>query len=245
MTPVTFYSKIEAKRTEWEPIKPTKTEQVQDEAADILSRALALRALELPVRDFILDGLGQKEKAILGQEGVECLMRNTKDEERHDQALENVVSVLSNYNPKYEAEAAMLTKAWVTHPDHSIAKAAVLENGIFFMILPLMRRFGSVSLINSSVDISSDEINHVQSHRYATTQLGHKISPSLDKLRKATAAWIVGTFNFSDTVNATTLMKASDNLMYKGVAPELSFSQSFNVPAFFESSNSSLSYYTK
>lgn len=238
---LTIYQQVQNRRKSWLPISPQSKEYTT--APGIISRALSLRILEIPVKEFILDGLSRKEAQLIGDEGVKCLLRNVEDEERHDTALNNCVNVLGNYNPKYEKTAAQFAEAWINHPDHPIAKAAALENGIFFLILPLMRKYGSPSLITTSVDISADEVGHVQSHRYATTQMNQKVSKSLDNLRKATAAWIIGQFS-SGKLNPETLMKASDNLMYNGVAPELDFSQASNVPAFFENRNDTLPYYS-
>lgn len=239
---LTVYEQVAKRRTNWTPVTPAGKEYLVDEASTILSKALALRALELPVKDFINDGLSKKEAELIGIEGKKCLIRNTEDEEKHDLALNNCVKVCSNYDSIYESEVKLLVKAWIDHPDHPITKAATLENGIFFLILPLMRRYGNTSLRTTSIDISSDEVNHVQSHRYAATQMNQKVSPSLDTLRKATVAWIVDGFKF-EHLTADTLMKASNNLMYRGVAPELEFTQSYSVPAFFERRNDTLPYY--
>lgn len=241
MTTQTVYSQVNSRRKSWQAISPSSKEFLK--APKLLSKCLALRVLEMDVKKFILEGLSKPEASIIGEEGINCLMRNTEDEDRHDLALNNCVKILGNYDPQYENEAKLIAKAWELHPDHTIAKAAALENGVFFLMLPLLRRYGSPSVITTAVDISADEVGHVQSHRYAATQMSQKVSKSLDKLRKDTVAWIVDDFN-QDNLDINVLMRASDNLMYKGIAPELEFSQSYNVPAFFENRNDSLPYYT-
>jgi hypothetical protein len=239
---MTIYQDVEKRRKEWVPIKPTTKEAPEEGTGDLLSRCLALRRLELPVKDLILDGLSRKEASIITDEGKAALMRNTLDEERHDIALNNCVAVFDGYDATYEIEVESIIKAWSEHPDSPILKAAVLENGIFFMILPLLRRFGGAGLRTTSMDISADEICHVMLHRHVSMELGSKPSQSLDNLRKATVDWIVRTFEHPQ-ITATQLRNASDNLMYKGVAPELNFTQTYQVPAFFENSNSVLPYY--
>lgn len=242
MAQQTVYTQVQNRRKSWQAITPTSTEYLPEIAQNIISRCLSLRIMEIPVREFLLNGLSRVEAQLIGNEGRECLLRNGEDEERHDLALNNCVKVLKNYDSKYESEAAILAKIWMSHPDHPIAKAATLENGIFFLMLPLMRRYGSPSLITTSIDISADEVGHVQSHRFATTQMNQKVSKSLDDLRKATASWIIGDFQDGD-LTANKLMQASNSLMYKGIAPELEFTKTFSVPAFFESRNDQLPYY--
>lgn len=239
---MTIYQDVAKRRKEWVPITPTTKEYAEEGTSDLLSRCVALRALELPVKDLILDGLSRKEATIITEEGRQALLRNTIDEERHDLALNNCVAVFGGYDKSYEKEVPAIVQAWIDHPDSPILKAAVLENGIFFMILPLLRRFGGAGMRTTSMDISADEICHVMLHRHVAMQLGNKPSSSLDALRKATVDWIVRTFKHSQ-ITADQLRQASDNLMYKGVAPELDFTQSYQVPAFFENSNAVLPYY--
>jgi hypothetical protein len=239
---MTIFQDVETRRKEWVPISPKVREVAEVGTDEIISRCLALRALELPVKDLILSGLSKKESQIITEEGKQSLLRNTLDEERHDIALNNCVAVYDNYNSSYEAQAKPIVDAWMNHPDGDILKAAVLENGIFFMILPLLRRFGGPALRTSSMDISADEICHVMLHRHVAMELGQKPSKSLDDLRKATVDWIVRDFSHAQ-IKGEQLRKASDSLMYKGVATELDFTKSFQVPAFFENSNDVLPYY--
>lgn len=240
---MSIYAEVDAKRKNWVPVEPRTLDIGEEEAKELLSRCLSLRVLEIPVRDFILDGLSKVEKSLIGDDGYASLMRNTEDEERHDTALANCVQVYKDYDPSYENEAVNILDAWKNHPDHPILKAAVLENGIFFAILPLLRRFGGASLRTTSVDISADEVGHVILHRHVAQELGQRPSTSLDKLRKATVDWIAQKFNHS-AINADKIRSASDNLMYRGIAPELDFTKTFQVPAFFERSNDSLPYYS-
>lgn len=239
----TIYEKVAAKRKNWQPITPTSKESCTEGMEDLLSKALCFRFLELPVYDFIMDGLSRSETSMIGDAGKDALIRNTEDEVRHDTALNNCVAVFSNYNKSFEEEATQIVDAWIAHPDHPILKAAMLENSLFFLILPLFRRFGGDALRITSIDISADEVNHVQIHRHVAKELNQKPSRSADNLRKQTVDWLVSGFAGVDEITADLLRSASDNLLYKGVAPELNFSRSFQVPAFFERRNDTLPYY--
>lgn len=237
-----IYEKVELARKSWTPIQPTAMEHATPGSEDTISRCLSLSILELPVRDFIMDGISRQETQIIGEAGIRTLLRNVEDEERHDIALSNCRKVFADYNASYEAEAEAIADAWIRHPDHPIAKAAVLENGVFFVVLPLYRTFGSPAQRTSAVDISADEALHVRSHRQAVKDMQQSISASLDGLRKATVAWIVEKFAVPG-YTAAQFQRASDDLMYKGITSELNFTQAFQVPAFFETHNSNLPYY--
>lgn len=244
---VSIFEQVNNKRKQWTPITPIREETIYPQyegAKDTLNRALALKNLELPVKAFIEEGLSRLESDIIGLDGIETLKRNTLDEEKHDIALNNCTSVFPEYNPKYDLEANVIKKAWEEHPDFPITKTAVLENGIFFVILPLYRQYGTPSLRTTAFDISADEVGHVQSHRYAAKLSGHAPSPSLDKLRKATVDWLVSTLNIpASGVNKDTFMRISDELMYKGITPHLENTKSYQVMAFFEKSNDVLPRY--
>lgn len=239
---VTIYQQVEQKRKVWTPVKPTKAEFPTEGAEDTISRCLALRSLEMPVKAFIEEGLNRKETHIIGEEGLKSLQRNIQDEEKHDIALNNCTAVTATYDNSVEKEAQELTKAWVEHPDFPITKAAVLENSVFFVVLPIYRLFGGVSLRAASLDISADEINHVQLHRHIAKQVGFKPSKSLDELRKATVQWFMQKFNVTG-YKKESFIKSSDDLLYKGITKELNFTQSYQVHAFFEKTNDSLPAY--
>lgn len=240
---MTLYSQVNSRRKEWEPICPTAIETAVEGAEDTISRGLALRKLELPVKEFILEGISRPETKSLGEEAISSLMRNTEDEEKHDTALNNCTVVYRDYNPKDEVIVDQILDAWKTHPDHPITKTAVLENGVFFVLLPLYRQFGGSALRMTSMDISADEINHVQIHRYVSKKLGQRPSKSLDDLRKATIAWLVANFSVVG-YSKDKFVKASDDLMYRGITDELEFTKTSTVPAFFERRNSTLPYYS-
>ena len=167
---------------------------------------------------------------------------NITDEINHDIALNYVADAFS-VDDKTTREATSLAEAWINHPDHPIVKAMVLERSIFFTILPFFRAFGNAGMRTTSADISRDEQIHVATNSLVCAELGLGPSPSLDKLRKATASWLFDNMTGQEKMAKKFWTDSSDRLMYQGKAPELSFTKSARVPAFFEHSNVNLPSY--
>jgi len=96
-----------------------------------------------------------------------------------------------------------------------------------------------------SADISRDEQIHVATNSIVCRELGLDISPSLDKLRKATINWVMQPLANSDLkyLDKKFWLDSSDRLMYEGKAPELVATRSARMPAFFEHSNVNLPQY--
>ena len=237
MTP---YDKLIEKRRKWTPVQTTAGKLVEG-SEETIKRILAIRCLELPVGDFIEQGL----KGEVPENAVELLKLNIKDEENHDVALNYAANAIG-MDMKAEAEAQQLMKAWEQHPDHTICKAMVLERSIFFAILPFLRANGDVGLRTTSADISNDERLHVAANSLVCVELGLTPSPSLDKLRKATFEWLfqpLAEEHTSKYLSKKFWRGSSDNLMYQGKAPELVFTKASRMPAFFETSNVNLPSY--
>ena len=197
--------------------------------------------MELPVGDFISDAL---EKTV-PDSARELLLSNVKDEENHDLALGYIANAYGT-DESAEKEAMALQKAWIAHPDHTIVKAMVAERAIFFVLLPLFRANGDAGMRTVSADISRDEQVHVATNTLICKELGLEWSPSLDKLRKATMSWILqplGTNTADKFLDKKFWWDSSNSLMYQGKAPQLSFTQSARMPAFFEHSNVNLPQY--
>jgi hypothetical protein len=207
-----------------------------------MSRILSIRALELPVRSFIEDGLSRPEAARIGADATAALRRNMLDEERHDIALNHCAKITTNYTTKYEPVVAQILGEWAALPDSPILKALTLENGIFFLILPILRKHGGVAISTTAQDISTDETIHVLSHREVCNRMGHKPSSKMDALRKATVRWILGDYA-DDALDATRAVKISDDLYYKGVTAGLEWNKAATMHGFFESPNGALPYY--
>lgn len=233
-----IFDKINNNRKEWLPIFPTGDEHIaSEEAVDTINKALSLRKLEIPVKEFILEGLDRADTKQLGKSCISTLLRNTLDEERHDIALENVSGVYKHYGLDYTEDVSKILSLWEELPDHPILKAAVLENGIFFVILPFFRTYGGHSLRTTSMDISTDEAIHVQSHRLTAKMLGVVPSKALNELRRLTVAWIFKGYNKDKYI------QASDELMERGITSQLNDTRSYTDYAFFEHSNRNLPYY--
>ena len=234
------YQKLMARKRKWTPVQTTAGTCRQG-AEETIHRALALRHMELPVGDFITDALENDVPPAARQ----LLLSNVKDEENHDLALGYIANAYG-VDEESEREAFRLQKAWIEHPDHTITKAMVAERAIFFVLLPFFRANGDPGMRTVSADISRDEQVHVACNSLVQEELGLSISPSLDKLRKATMAWVLqplGTNAESKFLDKKFWMDSSDRLMYEGKAPELSFTQSARMPAFFEHSNVNLPQY--
>ena len=237
MTP---YDKLISRKRTWTPVQ-TEAGKLKEGAEEAIFRALALRQLELPVGDFIASGL----KGEVPEAAQEILKMNLIDEENHDRALGFAARAIGT-DSNAEREAAALTKAWEDHPDHTICKAMVLERSVFFVLLPFFRFCGDAGLRTISADISRDEQIHVATNSLVCRELGLTYSNSLDKLRKATVAWVMQPLKANDPdkfLSKNFWLDSSDRLMYEGKAPQLSDTRSARMPAFFEHSNVNLPQY--
>ena len=234
------YQKLLARKRKWTPVQTTAG-TVQNGAEETLRRVIALRHMELPVGDFITDALSGDIPDL----ARELLLSNVKDEENHDLALGFIANAYG-VDQKAEKEALALREAWTSHPDHTILKAMVAERAVFFVLLPFLRANGDSGMRTVSADISRDEQVHVAANSIVCKELGLEASPSLDKLRKATIHWVMeplGRNTTSKFLDKKFWTDSSDRLMYEGKAPELSFTKSARMPAFFEHSNINLPSY--
>ena len=236
----TPYEKLIERRRTWTPVQ-TNAGKLKDGSEDVIRRALAIRHMELPVGEFIKEGL-EKE---VPDHARKLLELNVQDEIKHDLALGYVANALG-VNEQAEAEAIRLRDAWTSHPDHTITKALVAERAIFFVLLPLFRFCGDPGLRTVSADISRDEQIHVATNSLVCHELGLSPSQSLDKLRKATINWILqplGNCTYDRYLDKKFWLDASDNLMYQGKAPEFSDTKAARMPSFFEHANTNLPQY--
>lgn len=234
------YQKLQNRKRTWTPVQTTSG-KVKEGSEETLRRALAMRHMELPVGDFIKDAI----KTDVPGAAYDLLLSNVRDEEKHDTAL-NFISNSFGVDEKAEAEALRLQRAWIAHPDHTILKAMVAERAIFFVLLPFFRFNGDASMRTVSADISRDEQVHVASNSLVARELGLKVSPSLDKLRKATISWVLQPLGKNTTdkyLDKKFWMDQSDSLMYAGKAEGLLETQRARMPAFFEHNNVNLPQY--
>lgn len=235
------YDQVISRKRKWTPVAVQKGTLV-DGSEEAIYRALGLRHLELPVREFLQQGL---DKELPSTPGVrEALLSNQLDEERHDQALNYVVAAHGS-NAKSESEAKHILKAWLDAPEHPILKAAILERSVFFVILPFFRFNGDIGIRTTAADISRDEQTHVAVHTMVCSELGLKSTPSLNRLRRATVGWVVDGLGYSNNkyLNKDFWLQQSDSLYERGKAPGLSDTQRARMPAFFEASNTDLPQY--
>ena len=236
------YEKLLNRKRTWTPVQTTAG-KLKEGAEETLYRCLAVRHMEIPVGDWITETLGKE----IPSSARDLLESNVKDEVKHDQALGYITNALG-VNEKAEAEAFRLRDAWMSHPDHEITKALVIERAIFFVLLPFFRFNGDAGLRTVSADISRDEQIHVATNSLVCADMGLTPSQSLDKLRKATINWIMeplGKNTYGDKyLSKKFWLETSDNLMYNGKAPELSETKSARMPAFFEHSNVNLPQYS-
>ena len=236
----TPYQLLTERRRTWTPVQTTAG-KLKDGSEDAIRRALALRHMELPVGEFIKEGL-EKE---VPEHARKLLELNVKDEIKHDIALGYVANSIG-VEPTAEAEALRLRSAWEQHPDHTITKALVAERAIFFVLLPFFRFNGDAGCRTVSADISRDEQIHVATNSLVCRELGLSPSPSLDKLRKATINWVLQPLGINTTdryLDKKFWLDASDRLMYEGKAPQFSDTKASRVPAFFEHANTNLPSY--
>ena len=234
------YQQLLDRKRKWSPVQTTAG-KLKEGSEETIYRALAIRHMELPVGEFIQEGL-KGEVPSLAQELLES---NVTDEENHDLALGYIANALGT-DEKAESEALKLRDAWESHPDHTILKALVAERAIFFVLLPFFRFCGDAGLRTVSADISRDEQIHVAANSLVCRDMGLSPSPSLDKLRKATINWIMeplGVNTYDKYLDKKFWLDTSDRLMYEGKAPELSDTQRARMPAFFEHSNVNLPQY--
>lgn len=236
-----FYTEQLARKRSWTPTCGEKMNTVPG-ADQVLGRALALRILELEVAEWLDDALG---KTTLPATAVECLRSNILDEERHDKVLGMAAQIYQLTTNRDEETAKQIHQQWINHPDHPLVKAFVLENSVFFVILPLLRMFGGVGLGIISGDISGDESVHAAVHRQIAHDLGLTYSSSLDRLRRDTVGWLVDGLRIPEAGRSgkpQRWLDASDSLLYQG-ASDLVETRRAIQPAFFEIANDALPSY--
>ena len=233
------YEKLLNRKRKWTPVQTTKG-RVKYGAEETVYRALAVRNMECPVGAFVSDSLSE-----IPEKSRKLLESNIKDEDNHDLALGYIANAIG-VDDKAEAEALRLKEAWISHPDHTILKALVIERAIFFVILPFFRFNGDAGLRTVSAAISRDEQIHVATNSLVCAELGLTPSQSLDKLRRATINWIMQPLsaNVDKYLDKKFWLDASDRLMYEGKAPEFNSTKAARMPAFFEHANTNLPQYS-
>ncbi len=236
------YDQVVSRKRKWTPVAVQQGKLIEG-SENSIRRALGLRHLELPVREFLQQAL---DRPLANTPGLrEALMSNQLDEERHDQALNFVVDAHGVYS-KHESEAKHILKAWLEAPEHPILKAAILERSVFFVILPFFRFNGDIGIRTTAADISRDEQTHVAIHSMVCSELGLQSTPSLNRLRRATVAWVMDGLDGESKnkyLSKDFWLSQSDSLYERGKAPGLSDTTRARMPAFFEAANTDLPQY--
>lgn len=235
------YLKIMGRKRSWTPVA-VDAGPVAEGSEETLKRCLALRTLELPVKEMLKQGL---ERDLPDDPGVvEALHSNMADEDKHDRALQYIVDV-HGVDQRAEREAERIKEAWLAAPEHPILKTAILERSVFFVLLPFFRFNGDMGIRTVASDISRDEQTHTLIHAMVAKDVGEATTPGLNKLRKATIHWamdLLGT-NENKYLDKDFWLKQSDNLYFRGRAEGLADTQRARMPAFFEASNINLPQY--
>jgi hypothetical protein len=230
-----------AKKRAWQAV-PVDKGPVLDGAEETLFKALALRHLEIPVKDLLEEGMKRELPSTPGI--IEALRSNQDDEDRHLEALD-YVAVAHGTDAKAEREVMSILQAWNEHPAHPILKAGIMERSIFFVALPFFRQTGDVGMRTVSQDISRDERVHTVINQMVSQELGERESQSLDKLRAGTVAWLFEKLGSSSNkwLDKDFWLRQSYSLFWTGKAQELASLRASRAIAFFEAANTSLPSY--
>jgi len=230
-----------AKKRSWQPT-PVAKGTVTEGAEASLFKALAMRHLEIPVKELLEEGLQKELPSTIGI--AEALRSNQEDEDRHLDAL-NYVAAAHGTDAKAEREIMNILDTWNKHPAHPILKAGILERSVFFVALPFFRQTGDVGMRTVSQDISRDERVHCAINAMVSKELGEKESQSLEKLCAATVAWMFDDLGQSSNqwLNKDFWLRQSKSLFWTGKAPEMAVTKNSRAIAFFESPGTSLPSY--
>lgn len=231
----------------WTPIKPTEKQNINPLALKTIQKALALSKLELPVGDWCRDELSNNPN--IPSEAVKLLNIAIEDEVRHDIALANLRAVC-DVPERYDAIAdQLIDKANALAEKVSpITVAGTLEASVFFVILPIYRFLGTKPFRTTANDISLDENRHSIVNVQIAADLGYKRNSALNKLRRATVAWLVSDLPYENNPEEKYLSKQfwlnqSDSLYERGKAKGLADTKRGVMYSFFEASNSELPTY--
>ena len=236
------YIHLHQRKRTWTPVQVTAGTLLSG-GEEVIQRSLALRCLEIPVGDFISDAMKGDLPDVEGCK--ELLLSNVIDEENHDIAL-NYAAEAHRIPEKFEKEAQRIKNAWLELDRHPVLKAVVLERSVFFVLLPIFRFLGDTGLRTTSADISRDEQTHVAANTLVCEDLGLKSDKELNKLRRATVAWVLQSLKGEDAqkhLSQNFWMASSDSLYKRGKAQGLASTKSSRMPAFFETNNVNLPQY--
>ena len=137
--------------------------------------------------------------------------------------------------------------AWLELDRHPVLKAVVLERSVLLRSSSQSLDFlGDTGLRTTSADISRDEQTHVAANTLVCEELGLKSDKELNKLRRATVAWVLQSLKGEDPtkhLSSNFWMASSDSLYTRGKAEGLIATRASRMPAFFETNNVNLPQY--
>ena len=242
MKAATPYIHLHQRKRTWTPVA-VDAGQLLEGGEDVIKRALALRCLEIPVGDFINEAMRGDLPDVRGCKKL--LQSNVVDEEKHDIAL-NYAAEAHQIPVRFEKEAERIRDTWLELDRHPVLKAVVLERSVFFVLLPIFRFLGDTGLRTTSADISRDEQTHVAANTLVCEALGLKSDKELNKLRRATVAWVLQSLKGESDqkhLSSNFWMASSDSLYTRGKAEGLLNTRASRMPAFFETNNVNLPQY--
>ena len=242
MKAATPYLHLHQRKRTWTPVQVSAGTLLEG-GEDVIKRALALRCLEIPVGDFIQEAMRGDLPDVRGCK--QLLQSNVIDEEKHDIAL-NFAAEAHGIPASFEKEAQKIKDTWLELDRHPVLKAVVLERSVFFVLLPIFRFLGDTGLRTTSADISRDEQTHVAANTLVCEDLGLKSDKELNKLRRATVAWVLQSLKGEGThkhLSSNFWMASSDSLYTRGKAEGLLSTRASRMPAFFETANQNLPQY--
>merc|ERR1711991_637265 len=111
------------------------------------------------------------------------------------------------------------------------------------VLLPIFRFLGDTGLRTTSADISRDEQTHVAANTLVCEELGLKSDKELNKLRRATVAWVLQSLEGEGAnkhLSSNFWMASYDSLYTRGKAKGLLSTRASRMPAFFETNNVNL-----
>lgn len=224
----------------WEPIKPSPFSLTYDSEI-LFSKILALRELELSVGDFV--NSASKRDLPVDSASLELINSNIKDEIVHEKALSLLYEAMPEdcRIPYSEIEQFRKEAERIASIEHPLAVARMLEVGVFFVLLPIMRFLGSTGMKVIANDISRDERVHVMTNTRILKELNIKPSAELDRLRREIVWWFVQETDrlklpesLSQYGSSKFWLKQSDNLYYYNRTEGLRDTKKTCVLAFFE-----------
>lgn len=148
----------------------------------IIKRCLAFVDLELQVRDWVITQTG------IDDETKAQLLRNSNDEDKHDEVLRYLRVYFGHY--AVDQQARDIIYRWKSLSVAPIVAAYALEMGVFFSILPALVTRGDVYCAAVGTWINDDERVHVECNLAVMKELKLKLTQEVIQLVFDTVEYI-------------------------------------------------------